>query len=138
MFRRGILKLFVFIMASFIVLCGGSCSIIWYLETPRSVPNPPEGAVQDNYYQSSGSGGSNDFYHYTVLQPIAQVEVYYGAQMKRFCTHDQFQFVDRDGHREASCAIPARFIYEQQFYVELERVSENETKIFAWNSWASE
>lgn len=58
--------------------------------------------------------------------------------MKRFCTHDQFQFVDRDGHREASCAIPARFTYEQQFYVELERVSENETRIFAWNSWASE
>ena len=111
-----------------------ACGSFWYIINPKAIPSPPSGSIQESYYQSSGSGGYIDFYRYKIAQPIAEVEKYYNQKVKNYCI-ENFQFIDIENSREVRCNISSRFSLSQEFYVRIEFISVNETRIYIHNSW---
>jgi hypothetical protein len=118
-----------------LTLCTCMMLGLWYTSIPRAVPDPPDGARHENYYQSSGSGGSIDFNHYTIDRSLAAVEAYYQAVLPRYCPTVPVDFSDEGVNRSLSCELPARLSHGQSFSVYLEPVSATQTRIMTMNGW---
>jgi hypothetical protein len=106
-----------------------------YTGTPRAVPDPPDGARHEGYYQSSGSGGYTDFNHYTIDRSLDAVEAYYQAVLPRYCATMPADFSAEGVGRSLSCELPSRLRHGQSFYIRLEPVSATQTRIMTMNGW---